>query len=224
MAIRARGAATFLAAVALVFATGPRAVLGAANDPYLGTWKWPTAFGGTYHYHSSFGRTWMQSAVNRANSTIGHSDAQNPDFHLTSASSTNGSVELRSSATNPCFGDYGWVGCARYSPTNLTWELWLATEECWTDGTYQTCSDSPPYDVQTVALNEMGHVNPLAHHDPGVPHYQAGSNYDDAVVQAIPDQVGHTYGTNRALRWADLGALRARYGRDPCPCPSAIEP
>lgn len=223
MPFRIGATGAVLATVMLTRLLEPGPALSAANDPYLGTWKWPTAFGGTYHYHAPFTRSWMQSAVNRANATIGHSDYQNPDFHLTTSSSTNGSVELLSN-TNSCAGSFGWTACATYSPSAQTWNLWFATQRCWSDGTNQTCSDEVPYDVETVALNEMGHVNTLAHHVPAVQHYEAGSNYDDAVVQKYADPVGHPFGTNRALRWADLGALRARYGSDPCPCPQGAEP
>lgn len=45
--------------------------------------------------------------------------------------------------------------------------------------------------------------------------------YADAVVQAYsPPYADPDFGVNRALRWADLGALKARYGSDPPPpCP-----
>lgn len=69
------------------------------------------------------------------------------------------------------------------------------------------------------SLNEMGHVNRLQHH--------INPAYADAVVQVTMYPYGQTYGTNRALRWADRGALDARYGVDPCttpPCPLVTEP
>lgn len=66
-------------------------------------------------------------------------------------------------------------------------------------------------------------MNTLAHHLPTTAH-DSNPDFDDAIVQAVPDPVGssHPFGYNRSLRWADIGALKARYGSDPCslpPCP-----
>ncbi|MBA3876368.1 MAG: hypothetical protein C0498_05440 [Anaerolinea sp.] len=70
-----------------------------------------------------------------------------------------------------------------------------------------------------MTLNELGHVNTLAHHLPEKAH-DTNPDYDDAVVQLAPDPVGagHPFAFNRSLRWADIGALRVRYGADPVPC------
>lgn len=88
---------------------------------------------------------------------------------------------------------------------------------CWTDGTNSTCGGTR-YDVETVALNEMGHVNRLGHH--------VNPDYADAVVQAVPYPFGSAtgFGTNRALRWADHQALHALYGTETRPCPQAVDP
>lgn len=109
----------------------------------------------------------------------------------------------------------------------MTWIVWLQGNVCWTDGTNNTCTTGSRYDVQTVMLNELGHVNTLAHHLPEKGH-ETNPDYDDAVVQAAPDPVGagHPFAFNRSLRWADIGALRARYGADPCtypPCPQGAD-
>lgn len=196
--------------------TGPIANA-AANDPTYSN-VWGTNFVGTYYFHSAdFTLGWMKSAVNRANATIGHRTSRNPDFHATTSTSANGAVHFMSSNTNDCDGVYGWKACAdAYS--NQTFRLWFANNFCWTDGTNNTCGGTR-YDVETVALNEMGHVNRLRHH--------VNPAYADAVVQVTVYPYGQTYGTNRALRWADGGALNALYGVDPCttpPCPLGTDP
>jgi hypothetical protein len=222
-ALRITGAAAALSVMLLALLPG----IGFANapDPYQGTWQWPRDFIGTYKYASSFGGyDWMKQAVDRANTTIGHwGRVENPDFHRDpSDPSPNGVVSLLPRASS-CFGNIStWDGCAHYSSNTLTWTLWFATEDCWTDGNTRSCSDSPPYDVETVALNELGHVNTLAHHPPMTSHDAQGpGTYLDAVVQAVPDPAGHAYGVRRSLAWADSQALGDRYELDPCyppPC------
>lgn len=159
----------------------------------------------------------MKSAVNRANNTIGHRRTRNPDFHATTSTSANGNVHFMSSNANACDNVFGWKACAdAYS--DRTFRLYLASNYCWTDGTNNTCGGTR-YDVETVALNEMGHVNRLQHH--------VNPAYADAVVQVTVYPYGQSFGTNRALRWADGAALTELYGVDPCttpPCPLGTEP
>lgn len=169
----------------------------------------------------------MKNSISYANAVIGHSSARNPDFHLTTSTSANGVVSKVASGTDCLDITRAWVGCAKYSPATLTWIVWLQGNVCWTDGTNNTCTNRSRYDVQTVMLNELGHVSTLAHHLPETGH-DTNPDYDDAVVQAVPDPVGsgHPFGMNRSLRWADVGALRARYGSDPCtypPCPQGAD-
>ena len=192
-------------------------VQGAADDPVYSD-VWGKGFVGTYYFHSAdFTLGWMKSAVNRANATIGHTDRANPDFHATTSTSANGNVHYMSSVTNLCDGIQYWKACAdAYS--NQTFRFYLASNYCWTDGTSSTCGGTR-YDIETVSLNEMGHVNRLAHH--------VNPAYSDAVVQAVPYAYGQTYGTRRSLAWADLGGLHTLYGHDPCtlpPCPVGPEP
>lgn len=198
----------------VILATSVPATASAHNDPYIGSWKWPNDYVGTYRFDSSFSIGWMRSAVSRAVTTIGHQDSRNPDFHTTTSSSATGVVSLRSNGTS-CGGpgNTGWGACAQYSPANLTWTLRFATQWCWTDGTSTSCTDTSPYDTESVALNEMGHVATLAHHLPTTSHgVQGAATYGEAVVQAVPDPFSHVFGVRRSLGVADHGALHARYG------------
>ena len=208
----------------LLLATWPSATLGAAPDPSKGN-TWGTSFVGSYRFAANVTLAWMRSAVSRAVVTISHTASANPDFHLTTGSSANGTIQYLSSLTTYCDQYLNWKGCGdAYS--DKTFRVWLASNYCWTDGTSSTCPSGTKYDVETVALNEMGHVNRLLHHLPATPH-DTNAAYGDAVVQAVPDPFGHPFGTNRSLRWADQDALRALYGRDPCtapPCPLGTEP
>lgn len=184
---------------------GVGSAAGAAPDP-LKSGLWGQDFRGTYRFHDMT-LAWMQAAVNRANATIGHIDARNPDFEA-STGTTNGDVHYWPASQNDCDGSLTWIGCAD-AFSSLTYRLWLSSGRCWTDGTNLTCAGTQ-YDVETVALNEMGHVNRLSHHLPEAPH-GSNPNYSDAVVQAYPDPFGHVFGTNRAIRWADHQALHALY-------------
>lgn len=199
----------------------------ADNDPYQGSWQWPTDYVGTYRWDSTFGTGWMRSAVSRAIATIGHQDSRNPDFDLTSALNANGTV-LRGSNTVSCNGNTGWAACALYTPSNLTWRITFANEWCFTDGTSTSCTNKPTYDLESVALNEMGHVNTLAHHLPPTSHDEQGpTTYGESVVQKVPDPYSHVFGIRRSLGAADTGALHARYGTDPSGCyppPCAYSP
>lgn len=198
-----------------------------APDPYTGTWKWPLNYVGTYRYDASLGLTWMRNEGNAAHGVIGHSPYRNPDFHVTTSSSANGTMKMANSNVTSCLGSYNWLGCAVYSPSNLTWAVTLATHDsivrgnnvCWTnDGAYATCSNHPQYDVWTVVLNELGHVSTLGHH--------VNPDYSDAVVQRSPRYKGEADWKMRSLRWADNDALRLRYGTDACstpPCPESTE-
>jgi len=199
-----------LFAITLVFAlmmgggVPIRPAQAAANDPTYSN-VWGTNYYGVYYFHSAdLTLGWMKTAVNTANATIGHRTSRNPDFHETPSTSANGAVHYMSSVTNLCDGAQYWKACGdAYS--DQTFRLWFASIYCWTDGTNDTCGGTR-YDVETVALNEMGHVNRLQHH--------VNPAYSDAVVQATPYPYGQTYGINRALRWADIGALNALYGVD----------
>lgn len=209
-----RSGAGILVAVALVFASfdSTSTARAAANDP-ISSNVWGINFVGGYYFHDAdFTLGWMRSAVNRANATIGHQSTRNPDFHATTSTTANGAVHCMSSSTNACDNVYGWKACAD-AYTNQTFRLWFASNFCWTDGASSTCGGTQ-YDVETVALNEMGHVNRLQHH--------VNPAYGDAVVQVnVYPYSDPTYGRNRALRWADTGALRTLYGVDcttpPCP-------
>lgn len=220
-----------IASLAGVLAVSVPATASAHNDGYLGSWQWPTDYVGTYRFDAGFSSSWMQSAFSRAVTTIGHQDSRNPDFEVTTASSANGVVSLRSNeSTCGLNGPIHWGACAQYSPSNLTWTVWLATQWCWTDGTSTSCTDTPRYDVESVALNELGHVATLAHHLPTTSHdVQGAATYGESVVQAVPDPFSHVFGVRRSLGLADTGALHARYGTDPSgcyppPCPFSPQP
>jgi len=123
-------------------------------------------------------------------------------------------------ADNSCPGLYPnkWVACAKTTPSApfTTWSVWLASNRCWTNGAGdRTCaSDTGAFDVETVTLNEMGHVNVLGHH--------VNPAYADAVVQELPTSYPNANWQMRAFRWADAGRLSLLYGSDPCttpPCP-----
>lgn len=207
-----------------------------ANDPLNLPAIWPFGFSGTYRWGPGFTSSWMRTQESAAISTIGHTAYRNPDFHLTTSSSANGVVDMKNAHTTSCpdghaHDHFGWLACADPA-TDRTWFVWLTNlgtsddpDWCWWDGATsanRTCSPTPSqvntYDVQTVVLNEMGHVNELGHH--------ANPEYLDAVVQLNSVAYAGTYWKNRALRSADLGALKTRYGVDPCPppCPSSVEP
>jgi len=197
---------------AILAASVPATVLG-HNDGYLGSWQWPTDYVGTYRFDSNFTTGWMQSAVSRA---------------VTPSSSANGVVSRGSNATSCNGGQTLWGACAQYSPSRLTWSVQFATEWCWTDGTSTSCTNKPTYDIESVALNEMGHVATLAHHSPTTSHdVQGAKTYGESVVQYVPDPFSHVFGVRRSLGLADTGALHARYGTDPSGCyppPCAYSP
>ena len=210
------------AGLALVLAMGsaaPTPTAAADYDPLLNLgWTWPAGTTGTWRIDASFPTTsWMRTAVTNAVTTISHSPYRNPDFHFTTGTSANVNLQYKDGGTS-CAGKTGWVACAKtglYSPFT-TWWVWLASNRCWTNGAGgRTCgSDSGAYDVETVTLNEMGHVNFLAHH--------LNPAYGDAVVQAAPTSYPNTNWQMRTLHWADTGRLNLLYGRDPCttpPCP-----
>ena len=208
--------------VALLLAVGalsPGPAAAADYDPALLGWAWPAGTTGTWRFGSFPTTSWMRTAVTNAVNTISHSPYRNPDFEYTTGSSANVTVEYVNSSATPCTtGVYNWKGCARTTATSpfATWWVWLASNSCWTNGSGgRTCgSDAGALDVETVTLNEMGHVNILGHH--------ANPAYSDAVVQAAPVSYPNANWQMRTLRWADTGRLNLLYGRDPCttpPCP-----
>ncbi|MBI2775905.1 MAG: hypothetical protein HYX57_01380 [Chloroflexi bacterium] len=186
----------------------------AAPDPIKSD-VWGKGFTGTYRFASNVPSGWMRSAISRAIATISSTSYANPTFRVTTSSTANGTIQYLKPSSNSCDGDLSWRACAdAYS--DKPFRLWLASDTCWTDGTNSTCGGTK-YDVETVALNEMGHINRLSHH--------VNPAYSDAVVQLTPYPYGQIYGTNRFLRWADNDGLHALYGHDPCtlpPCP--LEP
>ncbi len=93
----------------------------------------------------------------------------------------------------------------------------------------RTCSAYPPsqvdtYDVRTVVLNEMGHVNTLGHH---VNSTTDPADRGKAVVQLIPVHYNDAYWKLWSLWTWDIGALITRFGMDTCttpPCPLGAQP
>lgn len=227
---RPKRIALVLTAAALLLSVLPSVARGGAPDP-LKTDIWGKSFIGTYRFAANVTVGWMKSAISRAVATISNTSYANPNFRLTSGSSANGTIQYVSSVQGApgalsCDGSWNWKGCGD-AFSDKTFRVWLASNYCWTDGASSTCTGTK-YDAETVALNEMGHVNRLSHHLPTTPH-DTNATYGDAVVQAIPDPVGsgHPFGTNRYLRSADQAALHALYGHDPCtlpPCPVGPTP
>jgi hypothetical protein len=211
------------AGIALWLAVGtlsPGPATAADYDPVLLGWTWPAGYTGSWRFGSFPTTAWMRTAVTNAVTTISHSPYRNPDFEYTTGTSANVTVEYVDPSLNACPGlyPYTWIGCAKTSATSpfTTWRVWLASNRCWTNGSGgRTCaSDTGAFDVETLTLNEMGHVNILAHH--------VNPAYSDAVVQAVPTSYPNTDWQMRSLRWADTGRLNLLYGRDPCttpPCP-----
>lgn len=208
-----------LASVGATRADGP--------DPYLGTWKWPSNYTSTYKFDSTIPELWFRQQVTSGFSGMNYTSAANPMF-VHNSTSTKGLVRRISNGTS-CVGSFGWAGCALYNPNSnpslVTWKVYFATQWCWFDGgSNQTCGTSR-LDVRTVTLNEVGHVNTLGHHSPQVPATQQ-DDYNDAVVQAHPVSYPNTHWKRHAVLWADLAALKNRYGSDPCtvpPCPESAD-
>lgn len=201
----------------------PSAAAAAAPDPQLdlGEWKWSVGYVGSWRFDSSFPTTsWMRTAATNAINTISHSVYANPDFEYTTGSSANVTLQYLNSTQVSCTaGVFHWKGCALTTASSpfTTWWVRLASNFCWTNGAGgRTCgSDTGAYDVQTVTLNEMGHVNILGHH--------VNPAYSDAVVQAAPVSYPNTNWQMRTLRWADADRLNLLYGC-PSPCPNGPLP
>ncbi|MBY0397892.1 MAG: hypothetical protein K2X91_15675 [Thermoleophilia bacterium] len=213
-----------LALLLVVGSAAPTPAAAAAPDPpleQLGGWTWPPGFTGTWRFGSFPTTSWMRTAVTSAVNAASHTRYRNPDFESTTSASANVTVEYKDSSLSENYctpGIYNWVGCAKtgISAPFMTWQVWLASNRCWTNGAGgRTCaSDTGAFDLQTVTLNEMGHVNVLAHH--------VNPAYADAVVQADPVPYPNTNWQMRTFRWADGGGLSLLYGSDPCttpPCP-----
>jgi len=98
--------------------------------------------------------------------SFGHSSARNPDFHSVAESDPHDGHLRMVDGSDPqylCGGVRYWLACAGTS----TYRLWFSSEYCWRSGADHTCFNHPDatdYDLESVALNELGHVNGLAHH------------------------------------------------------------
>lgn len=193
----------------------PAPAAGAAADPLLDLgWTWPRGTQGTWRFGSFPSTGWMRTAVTTAINATSHTSYSNPDFEFTAGASANVTVEYRDGGTS-CAGRTGWVACAKTGVNSpfTTWWVWLASNRCWTNGAGgRTCgSDTGAFDVSTVTVNEMGHVNFLAHH--------VNPAYADAVVQKDPTAYPNANWQMRSFRWADNGRLNLLYGKDPCTLP-----
>lgn len=213
-----------VAAVAALLLTfvGAGIASGNAADPFMDFgWKWSKGYVGTFRYDSSFPTTtWMRQAATASVNHISHSPYQNPDFNITTSSTANVHLQFLNGDTTSCAGSFGWVGCAKTTLNSpfTTWWVILASNRCWTNGTSSTCTTSSRFDVQTVTLNEMGHVSFLGHH--------VNPDYSDAVVQAQPVAYPNTNWSMRTLRQMDNARLGNLYGLDPCtvpPCPEGAD-
>lgn len=189
-----------------------------APDPTLDLgWKWPANTVGTYRFDATFPNiAWMRNAGTASVNHISHSPYRNPDFNLVGSGPANVTLRMLNSAKTQCAGlGFFWVGCASttLNAPFTTWWVTLASNNCWTNGAGgRTCGgDDGAFDVQTVILNEMGHVNFLNHH--------FNPDYFDAVVQGVPVRFPNANWSMRTLRQMDNAKLKTLYGVDACPCP-----
>lgn len=124
------------------------------------------------------------------------------------ASDGNNPIGYGSGAT--C-GVNGLACFTRSAPTGFT--MWFREQGHVFDwGTLRWCqaySTSPSgcYDAETVALDEFGHVEGLAHHD----NYDDGRDYQDAVVQTVSRAKARDGWNMHVLGRCDVATLQREY-------------
>lgn len=197
-----------VASVAIGTSGGSQVAANAA-DPYLVGNVWGYGFSGTFRYQSTMPLQWMRNEATAGVAVISTSPYRNPYLSLTTSSSANVNIGMRNSSSSSCAGSFGWVACAEVRGSWTVWYVDLTTTRCWMNGgQYRTCSTTATYDVWTLILVEMLHVNTLNHH--------VNPDRSDAVSQGAPIAYPNSGWQDRALRWADNSALYARFGSDPC--------
>lgn len=203
-----------VASVAILLSGGSPVSANAA-DPYLVGNVWGYGFHGTFRYQSTMPLQWMRNEATAGVGVVSGAPYRNPSFSLTTSSSANVHIGMRNSSSSPCAGVYlGWVACAEVRGSWTVWYVDLTTTKCWMNGgVYGTCSTTSTYDVWTLILTEMLHVNTLDHH--------VNPDRSDAVSQISPISYPNSGWQDRVLRWADNAALNARFGGDPCTTVSA---
>ena len=191
----------------LVLSLSAAPVLGAAPNPtILPAWPQDTVLGYTWS-SSALPPTTMRSVVAlAANDATASRASRAPSFVASS-----GPNAMSYGPSNPC-GVNG-LACFSRDPAHGYWHLWFRENGHRYDwGTLSWCemtgSPNGCYEAETIAIDELGHVDGLDHHVD----LPDGSDYLDAVVQAYSH-------ARPALGWnatsfgrCDVAALQQLYG------------
>ncbi len=177
-ALSRRLGTTAAAVLVLIVTTGT--ALAATPDPTLSP-AWPQGATLTYRWASgAVPPTAMQTAVTAAAGDATRTRASAAPAYAYSSSAANG---VSYGTSNPC-GVNG-LACFSRNPAGGYWHLWFRENGHRYDwGTLGWCemtgSPNGCYRAETIALDELGHVDGLDHHV-NLPN---DADYADAVVQA----------------------------------------
>ena len=204
-----------------------------ADNPYaFYTWKWPststTWYSGLYKFDASFPAAW-QSAVSAAMSSWNSQPYYSPYMSLTTGSTYD--ILFKYGNSSVCSGGV-WYACAQLNTSSTATKAaaeadqsWIITlNSAWPYGVAQTGK----FDVQSLALNELGHAEYLNHNHSWLDGtVQADSCYwgSTTCYDSIGRRVSCTNcGDRRVVLAGDQSTLNHNYGALPGHCPPVCTP
>ena len=210
-----RAAATLVAAVAML---GPTAANVSAHgpDPLFGTRTWAANQVVPYTWQSGMvPPSWMQPGIDAGAGDVGESRRSRAATFVRQAGAAS---TIAYGAYMPC-PSYA-IACADRTGAPSSFEgLWFRVQGWAFDwGTMRWCQAQATasdgcYDVENIALDELGHIEILGHHV----NYDDASDFTDAVVQASARARPRAGWNQHAFGDCDVARLQLEYER---PTPS----
>jgi hypothetical protein len=205
-------AATLAATLVVIAAGMVPAALAHGPDPLLGTRPWNQNQVVPYTWQSgSVPPSWMQPGLDAGAADVGESrDSRAASF-------------VRQSGAASTFAYVSYMPCPSYAiacadrtgvPSSFA-GLWFRVQGWVFDwGTMRWCQAQATfsdgcYDVENIALDELGHIEMLGHHV----NYDDGSDFTDAVVQASAHSRPKAGWNQHAFGDCDVARLQLEYER-----------
>jgi hypothetical protein len=182
---------------------------GHSADPMLSSYLWAQNQHVPYKWKSGqVPPSWMKPAIHAAATDNNESRASKA---ATFGYSDTGAATVGYAEPSGC-GPNG-IACMARSVSTDSWRVRFRKHGYVFDwGTLKWCQryDAAPngcFDVENIMLDELGHVQGLAHHV----NYASNSDYTTALVQTISRTKGHTGWNKHAYGKCDVATLQKKY-------------
>jgi hypothetical protein len=209
---RARGVAGGTLAIVLSIGVVPAVATAHGPDPVLGGTAWAQDQTVTYQWRSGqVPPDWMALPINAAAGDATSTRASRAASFVKTASTSASLIAYGEPTGCSAAG----IACFDRSGAPTSFRMWFRAHGYAFDwGTLRWCQGQSTFtngcfDVETIALDEFGHVDDLGHHV----NLSDGSDYLDAVVQTLSHAMPQVGWSVHAFGRCDTGRLQIIYDR-----------